>query len=143
MKTAVIFYQSKTGNTKKYAEDISAYIQSKNIKSLCVPVEEYKDNMLQNADFVLLGCWTQGLMIFLQKPDKTWSNFAKNITIADTTKVALFATYKLRTGSMFKNMTKNLRKTDKQIFPTLKSKNGKLSENDMTILDKYLSSNQN
>ncbi|MFO7864316.1 MAG: flavodoxin family protein [Salinivirgaceae bacterium] len=143
MKTAIIFYQSKTGTTKNYAEEISAYIQTKNIEISCLLVEEYKDNMLQNADFVLLGCWTQGLMIFLQKPDKIWSNFVKKITIADTTKVALFATYKLRTGSMFRNMTKNLRKTDKQIPTTLKSKNGKLSVNDMAILDKYLSSNQN
>jgi flavodoxin len=141
MKNAIIYYQSKTGTTKNYAEEISAYIQNKNIKTLCLPVDEYNETMHQNADFVLLGCWTKGLMIFLQRPDKTWSEFAKNMNISKNAKLALFATYKVRTGSMFKNMKKHLNHSGVQSLTNLKSKNGKLSADDKAILDNYLLSN--
>ncbi len=48
MKKAVIFYQSKTGTTKKYAQEIGAYLQIKQISTSCVPVEEYREDLIQN-----------------------------------------------------------------------------------------------
>jgi flavodoxin len=138
MKRAIIIYQSKTGTTKKYAQEISAYIQGKQIKTFCLPVENYQEGMLQGADYLLLGCWTKGLMVIFQKPDKIWSDFAKNITISKNTKVALFATYKIRIGSMFKNMIKCVNHAENLSFMNIKSRNGELSVKDKTILREFI-----
>jgi len=46
MKRAIIIYQSKTGTTKKYAQEISAYMQEKQITTFCLPVDKYREGML-------------------------------------------------------------------------------------------------
>ncbi|MBN2350698.1 MAG: flavodoxin family protein [Bacteroidales bacterium] len=138
MKKAIIFYQSKTGTTKKYAQEISAYLQAKQINTSSVPVGEYKENLLQDIDYILMGCWTKGLMVIFQKPDEIWSDFAKKIPVPEHTKLALFATYKIRTGSMFKNMAKHFNPAPNLSLPNLKSRNGKLSDKDKIILDEFV-----
>lgn len=138
MKRAIIFYQSKTGTTKNYAYELGTYLKAKQIDTLCFSVEEYQQNLIQNADYLLLGCWTKGLMLIFQKPDKIWGDFAKKISVSESTKVALFATFKIRTGSMFKNMAKHFNYTSKLSLPKLKSQNGKLSEKDKVILDELI-----
>ncbi len=138
MKKAVIFYQSKTGTTENYAQEIGAYLQTKQIDTACVPVEAYREDLVQNADYLLTGCWTKGLMVILQKPDEIWSDFAQKLTLPEGAKVALFATYKIRTGSMFKNMAKHVNYAGNLSFPNLKSRKGKLSAKDKFVLDEFL-----
>ena len=138
MKKAIIFYQSKTGTTKNYAQEIGTYLQTKQIDTLCVPVEEYQENLLQNTDYLLMGCWTKGLMVLFQKPDEIWCDFAEKIAVPAHTKVALFATFKIRTGSMFKNMAKHFGHSGNLSHPNLKSRNGRLSEEDKVILDGFI-----
>jgi flavodoxin len=138
MKRAIIIYQSKTGTTKNYAQEISAYIQEKQIETYCFPVENYREGMLQGADYLLLGCWTKGLMVIFQQPDKIWTDFAKSITVSNNTKVALFATYKILTGSMFKNMAKCINHHNSLPFQSFKSRNGKLSVTDKSLLSEFI-----
>ncbi len=138
MKKAIIIYQSITGTTKNYAREISAYIQEMQIETHCLPVEKYQDGMLQGADYLLLGCWTKGLMIFFQKPDSIWGDFVKTIAVPQNTKVALFATYKITTGSMFKNMAKCVNHNNNPSILNLKSRDGKLSVKDKLIIDEFI-----
>lgn len=135
MKRAIIFYQSKTGRTKNYAQEIGVYLQAKQIDTLWFPVEEYHDRLVENIDYLILGCWTKGLMVLFQKPDEIWNNFAKKVSVPTNSKLALFATYKIRTGSMFNNMEKQL---SKFFLPRLKSRDGKLSDKDMLVLNQFI-----
>jgi flavodoxin len=139
MKTAVIIYNSKTGTTKKYAEEISRYLQSKGLDTQVTSIQAYSEDMLNNVDYVLFGCWTNGLMVILQHPDKDWVGFAAKLPSMPDVKVALFTTYKLLTGSMFRNMNKQLK--GKYATPSLelKSRNGSLSEKDKQALDSFIS----
>jgi hypothetical protein len=95
--------------------------------------------MLNNVDFVLFGSWTNGLMVILQHPDKEWVNFAAKLPSKPDMKVALFTTYKILTGSMFRNMYKHLK--GKYATPSLelKSRNGSLSEEDQQALENLIS----
>ena len=138
MKKAVIFYQSKTGTTKNYAHEIEAYLQNRQIQAACYPVSEYHSGLLENADLLLLGCWTKGLMVLFQKPDALWNHFARRLTVPASSKVALFATYKIRTGSMFRNMAKQVQKTGHSLFPRLKSRDGKLTGQDRAVLNRLI-----
>ncbi len=138
MKRAIIIYQSKTGTTKKYAQEISAYMQEKQIATFCLPVDKFREGMLQGADYLLLGCWTKGLMVVFQKPDNDWRHFAQKTAVPQSAKVALFATYKIRTGSMFKNMAKCVNHNGSVPVPNLKSKDGKLSGKDKVTLDEFI-----
>jgi len=139
MKTAAIFYHSKTGTTKKYAEEISKYLQSKGLDTQVTSIQTYSEDMLQNVDYVLFGCWTNGLMVILQHPEKIWVDFAAKLPSMPDVKVALFTTYKILTGSMFRNMYKQLKGKFATPSLELKSRNGSLSEKDKQALENFIS----
>lgn len=134
MKQAVIIYQSKTGVTKKYAEEIGRFLSEKGMNTTVLPVADYHDGLTDKADIVFMGCWTSGLMLFLQHPEKAWNDFAKNIPSLKGKKAVLFTTYKLATGSMFKNMRKQLGDKGTDLSLELKSRNGKLSPENKQVL---------
>lgn len=136
MKQALIIYQSKTGTTKKYGFAIRDYLQSLNIEARAIPVQNYTPEELEMADYIFLGCWTSGLFIILQHPDKVWSEFVQKLPDLSDKKVVLFTTYKLLTGSMFRNMEKQLSTKINKIEFSLKAKNMLLSENDKEKLKK-------
>jgi hypothetical protein len=89
-------------------ENIHAFLLENNISSRLSSIHEVNASDMSMADYVFLGCWTSGLLLIGQKPEKIWVDFAKNIPNLSRSKVALFTTYKIRTGSMFKNMKKHL-----------------------------------
>jgi len=107
MKT-VIIYNSKTGTTKRYAEAIGEYLSSNKMNVSITSIEEYQPEILKDANYLLLGCWTQGLLFFNQHPEKAWVEFAKKLPEKINTKVILFTTYKILTGSMFRKMYAHL-----------------------------------
>jgi len=139
MKKATIIVNSKTGTTRQYAEEISKYLKSRGLVTLVTSIHTYSEDMLNNVDFVLFGSWTNGLMVILQHPDKEWVNFAAKLPSKPDMKVALFTTYKILTGSMFRNMYKHLK--GKYATPSLelKSRNGSLSEEDQQALENLIS----
>ena len=139
MKKAAIIVNSKTGITRQYAEEISKYLKSKGLDTQVTSTQAYSEDMLNNVDYVLFGTWTNGLMVILQHPEKIWVDFAAKLPSMPDVKVALFTTYKILTGSMFRNMVKHL----KGKYPTpsleLKSRNGLLSEIDKLALENLIS----
>jgi len=138
MKKAVIIYHSKTGITKKYAEEIGTYLKTKDLATDIVSIQEYGDDSIKNADFLFLGCWTSGLMVFLQHPDKKWKEFTLKLPKEIKSKTALFTTYKLLTGSMFKNMRKQLGSKIDSCSTEIKSRKGLLSESDKVVLNSFI-----
>ena len=80
MKNALVIYNSKNGTTKNYAQEINRYFNNHDVSASVTSIEEFDEKMLQNIDYLLLGCWTSGLFFFLQGPDKEWINFASRLT---------------------------------------------------------------
>ena len=139
MKKAAIIYNSQTLTTKQYAEEIGAYLKQKGIMADILSIRDYNDEVLVDVDYLFLGCWTNGLMIFLQHPEKIWNDFAKRLPNDIKSKTALFTTYKMLTGTMFKNMRKHLKGRIDTCVTELKSRNGTLSESDKIVLDDFVS----
>jgi flavodoxin len=138
MKKAIIIYNSQTGITKKYADAIQSFVKGKNIETSLMPISDYNQKVKLEADYLMLGCWTSGLFFFGQHPDKEWVKFAKQLPQVAIPNIALFTTYKLATGSMFKNMKKHIDAEPGSIKVELKSRNGKLSDIDIALLEKFL-----
>jgi flavodoxin len=138
MKKAVIIYHSRTGTTKDYGEEIGEYLNSKGVDAQVASTIMFRDEMLEGTDYIFFGCWTSGLFIMLQKPESSWVNFAKKLPSKPDAKVALFTTYKMLTGSMFRNMYKELK--GKFSLPTLelKSRSQILTEKNMMDLDRFI-----
>ena len=138
MKKAVIIFHSKTGITRRYAEETEDYLRSKGLEVTSRSVKSYRKGECDDADYLLLGCWTSGLMIMLQHPDSEWKDFAKDFEGSSQAKTLLFTTYKLLTGSMFRNMLSTVEGKIKTPSAEIKSRTGSLSENDRKILDNFI-----
>jgi flavodoxin len=125
MKTLII-YHSQNGTTKKYAEKIGRYIETFNGKATVKSIKEATAEDVQSSDLLILGCWTSGMFLFGQKPDKEWVEFANNLPSIEGKETVLFTTFKIATGSMFRNMKKHLEPKGYKILGSMKSRNGKM-----------------
>ena len=139
MDKAVILYNSKTGTTGKYAREIGKYIETKGVEVQISSIQGYQHNegILDRADYVFLGCWTSGLMIVLQHPEDVWKKFAAELPKMPNAKLVLFTTYKILTGSMFRNMYKELDGKFPEPSLELKSRNGMLSAQNEKVLGNF------
>jgi flavodoxin len=137
MKAAII-YHSKRGTTQKYAAEIAFYLKKKGIESKVTSIQKFKNNDIEDVDYIFFGCWTSGLFVILQHPEKEWKAFAMALPQNKTAKTALFTTYKLCTGSMFGNMKKLLRDKTNEASLLLQSRDGELTENNRFLIDKFL-----
>jgi flavodoxin len=103
MRSAIVVYRSHSGVTRRYGEAIAAFLATRGLAAQVVSVGECDTSALAHADYVLLGCWTSGLFVVRQRPDEPWLAFVRDIpdlpaNSGPLPKVALFTTYKLRTG---------------------------------------------
>jgi len=134
MKKALIVYNSKTGITKKFGEEIESFCSQNGLKTEIVSIDEFKKETLVEIDYLFLGCWTSGLMILLQHPDQLWVKFADSLPELKAMKIVLFTTYKLATGSIFKKMKAHIKCDPTNIVLELKSRNGKLLGSNVALL---------
>ncbi len=138
MKKALIVYRSRKGQTRKYGEEIGRYLREKGLESVVMDIVELKAEHLKDISHLLVGCWTSGLYLILQHPDRVWVNAVKAVIFPEKVKTGLFTTYKLATGSMFKAMKKHVPVLQGKTIPEWKSKNGLLSGSDKEGLDRFV-----
>jgi flavodoxin len=138
MKKAIIIYRSKKGTTEQFGREIGVLLNKKGLKTEVFSLENTENLKLEGYDYLFLGCWTKGLMVLGQHPDKEWKHLARSLEIPDSTKVNLFATYKIATGTMFPKMRRYLSLTRNQVDLQLRSRNGRLSNEAASLIDKFV-----
>ena len=138
VKRAAIVYRSQTGTTRRLAEEIGAFLATRDIESKVVSVGECDVDALGDLDYVLLGCWTSGLFIVGQHPDQPWVEFTKAIPVVTRPRIGLFTTYKLATGGMFGQMRRHLAGRTPTPGLELKSRDGHLGESNRRALERFI-----
>jgi flavodoxin len=139
MKRALITYCSRTGITKGLSYQIELACKQNGVETSLMSIDKFSPEALTGADYVFLGCWTHGLMIILQRPEKSWVTFARSLPDLRGKRIILFTTYKLAVGSMFRNMRRVLKCKPQDVVLEVKSRGTSLSETDQTALEEILS----
>ena len=134
----MVVYRSRTGKTRRFAEDIATYLRTRGVVATVASVGDCDMNQLADVDYLLLGCWTNGLFVVLQHPDEPWLPFVRDLPPNVRARVGLFTTYQLLTGSMFAKMREALAGSVPAPTLELKSRNSSLSEGDKGALDLFL-----
>lgn len=65
---AVIIYNSLTGTTRKAAHRIASELKALRVDATPVPIDEVDDATVADADLVIVGTWTDGIIVVGQKP---------------------------------------------------------------------------
>ena len=122
---ALIVYYSKKGTTRRFADAI-AYQVGKRIEKVRVKsIEEVTSQDIINSDILYMGCWTSGMFLFGQKPEKPWVDFVSKLPKVNGKQTVLFTTYAISSGNMFKRMKELLAPKGFQVIGSMKSRNGK------------------
>ena len=101
----LIAYDSKHGNTKKAAENIHKYLSDSGKKAIIKSVEDVTDADIKNAEKLVLGCWTMGLLIIFQHPSTPFLDFIKRVKDLKNKQIYLFCTYKIAIGKTLEKMS--------------------------------------
>lgn len=136
MKKAIIIVQNKNNTTRKFGEEIAEFLLNRGLSAELIPINSFEPKKLEGADYLLLGGWGNGFV--LSRTDSEWISFVKRLPTLNGIKTALFATYKIFPGGIFRRMKKYLReKTDNLSF-TFKSIDGSLSVSDKLELNDFI-----
>ncbi len=138
MTTAAIVYCSATWTTAGLAEDIERHLKARGIDTRIAAIGEIDPASLGEVDYLFLGCWTHGWFVVNQHPDRVWVEWTEELPRLERPRVALFTTYKLRTGSMFPRMRRALRDRTPAAELELKSKGRTLTDDGRRALDRFL-----
>lgn len=139
---AVITYYSHKGHTANYAREIAMHLWSRGVSVSLCSLSDFDKKKAAEADILVLGCWTSGFFVVGQHPHKQWREFARSIAGEYSTKrFILFTTYKINTGSMFRRMRQALNLSASGSVLQLKSRTGKLTDQDRKYLDSYIQNN--
>jgi flavodoxin len=139
MKRALITYCSRTGITKGLSYQIELACKRQGVETSLMSIEKFGPEALTGVDYVFLGCWTHGLMITMQHPEKSWVAFARSLPDLTGKRIILFTTYKLAVGRMFRKMRRVLKCKPQDVVLEVKSRGTSLSETDQTALKEILS----
>ncbi len=136
MKKALIIVENKNSTTKKFGEEIAAFLLNRGLAAELIPISNFEPKKLEGTDYLLLSGGRNGILF--SRTDNEWINFVKRLPTLKGIKTALFATYKIFPGGMFRSMKKYLsEKTDNPAF-TLNSSDGSLSVSDMLDLNDFI-----
>jgi len=136
MKKALIIVQNKNNTTRKFGEEIAQFLLNRGLSAELIPINSFEPKKLEGADYLLLSGWKNGFLF--SRTDSEWISFVKRLPTLNGIKTALFATYKVFPGGIFRSMKKYLRgKTDNLSF-TFKSSDGSLSVSDKLELNDFI-----
>lgn len=136
MKKALIVVENKNNTTKRFGEEIAEFLLNRGLAAELIPINSFEPRKLEGADYLLLSGWRNGSLF--SRTDNEWISFVKRLPTLNGIKTALFATYKIFPGGMFRKMKKYLReKTDNLAF-AFKSRDGYLSVSDKLDLNDFI-----
>ena len=67
---AVVIYESLTGNTAKAGRAIAAGLTAGGVPTEAFPITAIDYQALADAELVIVGSWTDGLILFGQRPGR-------------------------------------------------------------------------
>jgi hypothetical protein len=136
MKKALIIVQNKNNTTRRFGEEITQFLLNRGLSAELIPINSFEPSKLEGTDYLLLSGSRDGFLF--TRTDSEWVSFVKKLPTLTGIKTALFATYKVFPGAMFRSMKKYLEeKTDNLSF-TFKSNDGSLSVSDKLELNDFI-----
>ena len=68
--SAVVIYESLTGNTRRAAGIMGAELERAGVPTTVCPITRINYQALADADLVIVGTWTDGIFVVGQRPGR-------------------------------------------------------------------------
>jgi len=100
---AVIIYESLTGNTRKTAHFIARELTQAGAKAAVCPITQLDYQALEAADLVIVGTWTDGIVIAGQRPGRAAR--LRRLPVLDRKRCLVYCTYAIDPGKTLHKLT--------------------------------------
>ena len=94
---AAIIYESMTGTTRQAARTMGDALWERQIRSTVMPVDGIDAGVVADADLVIVGSWTDGLLVVGQRPGKA-GKLRKLLPDLSGKRCVVFCTYAINSG---------------------------------------------
>ena len=101
---AIVIYESLTGNTRKAAEAIAAELEAAGVPAVVSTITDIDYRALSEADLVVLGAWTDGLLFVGQRPGRA-GRLARLLPAMAGKRCVVFCTYAIDSGKVLEKLT--------------------------------------
>ncbi len=101
---AAIIYESLTGNTKKAAYLIAEHLATAGVRASVSPVTNIDYQALEVADLVIVGTWTDGIVVAGQRPGR--AGRLRKLPVLDRKRCLVYVTYAIDQGKVLQKLTK-------------------------------------
>jgi hypothetical protein len=104
---AVVIYESLTGNTRGAAALIVEELAKAGVTATACPITRIDFQALSNAKLVIVGTWTDGLVLFGQRPGR--AGRVRQLPAIDGKLAAVYVTYAIDSGKALNKLEKIVR----------------------------------
>ena len=94
---AVIIYNSLTGTTEKAAYRIASELKALRVDATPVPIDDVDESTVAEVDLVIVGTWTDGIIVMGQKP--AGRKKLRNLPSLAGKRAVVYCTYAVDPGS--------------------------------------------
>lgn len=105
--SAIVIYESLTGNTAEAARRIASELSRFGVEAVASPITAVDLPALSEADLVVVGSWVDGLFFFGQKPGR--EGRLKKMPVIDGKLAAVFCTYAIDKGKTLAKLDRIVR----------------------------------
>jgi flavodoxin len=133
---AVVVYESLTGNTAKAARLIAEQLTDRGITTAVYPVNKPDYQVLADADLVVVGGWTDGIIIAGQKPGRSWR--LKKMPAISGKKAVVFATYAIDPGKVLDKLVAIVEERGAEVLGGMTIRRDRLEESTAEFVDRIV-----
>jgi menaquinone-dependent protoporphyrinogen IX oxidase len=124
--SAVVIYESLTGNTARAAHLIAEQLTAKGLTTAAYPVNHIDYQALSQADLVIVGCWTDGIVIAGQKPGRSWR--LKKMPAISGKRAFVYATYAIDPGKVLEKLVTIVEERGAEVLGGMTIRRDRLTE---------------
>ena len=133
---AVVIYESLTGNTKKAAGMIAAELTRAGVSAKAEPITRIDYQSLTEADLIIVGTWTDGIVIAGQRPGR--AGRLKKLPYISGKRCAVFVTYAIDQGKVLDKLVAIMEDRGADVIGGMAIRRDKLAEGTQDFVGRLL-----
>ncbi len=133
---AVVIYESLTGNTRKAAGLIAAELGRRGVSATVSPITAIDYQALEDADLVIVGSWTDGLLFFGQRPGR--AGRLRKLPFISGKRCVVFCTYAVDSGATLDKLVAILEERGAEVLGGMALRRDTLETGTREFVDRVL-----
>ena len=134
---AIVIYESLTGNTRRAAELIGDELARRGVDVAICPTNNIHYQALAKADLVIVGSWTDGLILAGQRPGR--AGRLRTLPVIDGKRAIVYLTYAIDPGKALRKLEAIVEERGATVLGGLAIHRGKLDEGARDLVEGALS----